>query len=150
MLDQMKQAEGAEFHLPYPTIKNCRRNGKALVDDTALWTVQMGIFFLPLVNMMCMTAQRWERLIYATGGALNLLKCLWYGVQWSFTAAELPKMEKIKDDDPVITLSSGADFNKITTFSALKQQKGCAPSVYVWHLIGAILKSINADWTRQP
>jgi hypothetical protein len=34
-----------------------------------------------------------------------------YGVQWSFTAAGVPKMEKIKDDDSVTTLSSGVDFH---------------------------------------
>jgi hypothetical protein len=69
---------------------------------------------MTLVEMMCKTAQQWEWLLYVTGGALNLLKCFWYGVQWSFTASGVPHMDKVKDEDPDIALSSRADFDTTT------------------------------------
>jgi hypothetical protein len=124
MLDQMKKADGAEFHSPYPKTESCKRNGEAFVDDTTLWTVRLGQFFLTLVDMMCKTAQRWERLLYATGGALNLMKCFWYGVQWSFTPSGVPYMEKIKDADPDIALSSGADFDTTYNIQRIETTKG--------------------------
>ena len=124
MLDQMKKADGAEFHSPYPKTESCKRNGEAFVDDTTLWTVRLGQFFLTLVDMMRKTAQRWERLLYATGGALNLMKCFWYGVQWSFTPSGVPYMEKIKDADPDIALSSGADFDTTYNIQRIETTKG--------------------------
>jgi hypothetical protein len=93
-------------------------------NNAELLRLNSQIFFMSLVNMMCKTAQRWERLLYATGGALNLLKCFWYGVQWSFTAAGVPRMEKIKDNDPAIALSSGADFNKMYNIQHIETTKG--------------------------
>jgi hypothetical protein len=124
MLDQMKKADGAEFHSPYPTTESCRRNGEAFVDNTTLWTVRLGQFFLTLVDMMCKTAQRWEWLLYAMGGALNLMKCFWYGMQWSFTPSGVPYMEKIKEADPDIALSSGADFDTTYNIQRIETTKG--------------------------
>jgi hypothetical protein len=75
--------------------------------------------------MMCKTAQQWERLLYATGGALNLMKCFWYGVQWSFMPSGVPYMEKIKDADPdSIALSSGADFDTTYNIQRIETAKG--------------------------
>jgi hypothetical protein len=74
--------------------------------------------------MMCETAQRWERLLYATGGALNLLKCFWYGVQWTFNDSGGPKMLKIHADDPGIELSSGADFHTKHSITRIEPTKG--------------------------
>jgi hypothetical protein len=124
MLDQMNKADGAEFHSPYPNTESCRRNGEAFIDDTTLWTVGLGQLFLTLVDMMRKTAQRWERLLYATGGALNMLKCFWYGVQWSFTASGVPHMERIKDADPDIALSSGANFDTTYNIQRIETTKG--------------------------
>jgi hypothetical protein len=58
---------------------------------------------------MQITAQRWERLLYATGGALNHAKCFWYGIEWHFTPAGAPKMVSSTDDDLHIHLTSGSD-----------------------------------------
>jgi hypothetical protein len=120
----MKKANGAEFHSLYPTTESCRRNREAFVDDTTLWTVRLGQFFLTLVDMMCKTAQRWERLLCAAGGALNLMKCFWYGVQWSFMPSGVPYMEKTKDVDPDIALSSGADFDTTYNIQRIETTKG--------------------------
>ena len=44
------------------------------------------------VTLMQQTAQQWEHLLHTTGGALNLNKCYWYGIAWTFTPAGEPKM----------------------------------------------------------
>jgi hypothetical protein len=73
MLTQMESADGATFHSPYLNSPCCQRNGEAFVDDASLWTLRLGLLFHQLVQLMRHTAQRWERLLFVTGGALNLL-----------------------------------------------------------------------------
>jgi hypothetical protein len=77
MLEQMKTAAGAVFHSPYPMRESCWRHSEAFVDDTTLWTLRRGILFAKVIEMMRRTAQRCERLLYSTGGELNLLKRFW-------------------------------------------------------------------------
>jgi hypothetical protein len=124
MLDQMETADGAVFHSPYPSNASCCRNGEAFVDDTTLWALQRGILFARLIAMMRKTAQRWERLLYATGGALNLLKCFWYGIQWNFTDAGVPRMMKTQHGDLDIQLTSGVDFQTPHTIQRIEVTKG--------------------------
>lgn len=98
ILQQMESADGATFHLPYPAIQSCQQNGEAFIDDASLWTLQLRILVSHLVNMMCKTTQCWECLLFATSGALNLLKCYWYGLhQWTFNDSGGPKLSKIND-----------------------------------------------------
>jgi hypothetical protein len=70
MLDQMETTPGTTFHSPGPH-KVSQRIGEAFIDDTTLWLLRLGWFLPLIVNMMQSMAQRWERLLYATGGALN-------------------------------------------------------------------------------
>jgi hypothetical protein len=78
MFDRMKTTTEAVFHSPYPHGVNCQRHGEAFVDDTTLWALQRGLLFAVLIQMMRASVQKWGRLLYATVGALNLLKCFWY------------------------------------------------------------------------
>jgi hypothetical protein len=57
--------------------------GEAFVDDAGLGTNddkgdQPGPAELALVNNLQKLAQEWEKLLYSTGGALNLQKCFWF------------------------------------------------------------------------
>lgn len=124
MLGKMENAFGAIFHSPYPRDVSCCRNGEAFIDDTSSWALRQGILFAMLIQMMCATAQKWERLLYATGGALNLLKCFWYGIQWTFLDAGVPRMKKAQEDDPKIQLTSGADFQTAHTITRIEVTKG--------------------------
>jgi hypothetical protein len=124
MLDQMLKAFGAIFHSPYPHHVSCQRHGKAFVDDTSLWALQQGILFAFLIQMMRVTAQKWERLLYATGGALNLLKCFWYGIQWTFTDAGVPHMQKSKEEDPEIHLTFACNLQQLHKIKQIKVTKG--------------------------
>ena len=106
ILSIMDEMQGADFHLPYPNRPGCQRNnGEAFVGNTALWILRMGLMFMMLTNLMQQSAQRWARLIHVTSGALNLLKCFWYGIQWYYTSTGIPRMRKIQADDPTIDVS---------------------------------------------
>jgi hypothetical protein len=55
--------------------------GEAFVDDTGLGTNE-GDSHSQLVTNLQNLAQRWEKLLYSTGGALNLSKCFWFLLSW--------------------------------------------------------------------
>jgi len=55
--------------------------GEAFVDNTGLGTNE-GDSHSQLVTNLQNLAQRWEKLLYSTGGALNLSKCFWFLLSW--------------------------------------------------------------------
>ena len=105
MFDQMENTPGADFHSAHPT-RDCHRTGEAFVDDTTLWLLQMGMLLTFAIALMQTSAQRWERLLHATGGALNLAKCFWYGIEWQFTPTGEPKMVHTTAGPPILLHSS--------------------------------------------
>jgi hypothetical protein len=110
MFEQMDSTPGAIFHSPSPH-RTVRRTGEAFVDDTTLWLLRLGLLLTAATVLMQTTAQRWERLLYATGGALNLAKCYWYGIEWTFTATGEAQMVSTTDG-PTIILTAGATPDK--------------------------------------
>jgi len=61
--------------------------GEAFVDDTGLGTNDTTNTTLltedqALVSNLNSLAQEWERLLFSTGGALNLQKCFWFLLSW--------------------------------------------------------------------
>ena len=70
MLDKMETTPGATFHSPRPH-NECQHTGEAFVDDSSLWLLKMGMALTNIIGYMASTAQKWERLLYATGGVLN-------------------------------------------------------------------------------
>ena len=78
---------------------SCPRNNRtsqhpreAFVDDTGLWLTGTYPFTPPstLVSTMQRVAQVWERLLFASGGALALQKCFYYLVHWKWTPPRVP------------------------------------------------------------
>jgi hypothetical protein len=63
--------------------------GTAFVDDTGLGCNQHstphGETDDALFSLLQTLAQGWERLLYSTGGALNLQKCFWFVLAWRWT-----------------------------------------------------------------
>jgi hypothetical protein len=55
--------------------------GEAFVDDTGLGT-NKGDNHQQLISNLQTLAQRWEKLLYSTGGALNPSKCFWFLLSW--------------------------------------------------------------------
>jgi hypothetical protein len=107
MLNQMEQTPGAMFHSPHPN-KHCKHIGEAFVDNTSLWLLQLGMLLAATIQLMTSTAQCWERLLYSTGGSLQLSKCFCYRISWHFTSTGKPTMVHSTDDGPPIQLISGS------------------------------------------
>jgi hypothetical protein len=122
MFDQMEKTPGATFHSPHPATLT-QRPGEAFVDDTSLWILKLGIL-LPTTIMLMRTAQRWERLLHATGGALNLTNCFWYGIEWTFNKAGAPKMVKDTTNGPTIQLTSGSAPDRPERIQRISTNKG--------------------------
>jgi hypothetical protein len=55
-------------------------------------------------------AQHWERLLFTTGGAINLQKSFWYLVAWHWKNGQ-PKLSTINDTPMEISLTSGNNMN---------------------------------------
>jgi hypothetical protein len=69
------------------------------------------------------TAQRWEQLLYAMGGALNLAKCYWYGIEWAFTAMDEAQTVSTTDR-PTINLTAGATPNNPEPLRCISTSNG--------------------------
>ena len=72
---------------------------RSFVDDTNLWLT--GTYpFTPtstLVSTMQRVAQVWERLLFASSGALALQKCFYYLVCWKWTPHGFPFLTSVTD-----------------------------------------------------
>ena len=85
----------------------------------------MGMLLSTAIMLMRQTAQRWERLLFAMGGALNHKKCYWYGIQWTFTPTGHSKMmNEPGEDDPDILLTAGNDTNNATPIERVNTSIG--------------------------
>ena len=87
--------------------------GEAFVDDAGLGTNADHNSPQVLASHLQTLAQRWEKLLYSTGGALNLSKCFWFLLSWrwvhgkpvlqtSSTAPATLQMTSEGDPTPVI------------------------------------------------
>ena len=79
------------------------------VDDTDLWDILFGTPPLPhalAIQRMQQRAQSWEKLLFISGGKLNLQKCYWYYISWQWQDG-LPTLSTIDDTPGDITLLSG-------------------------------------------
>jgi hypothetical protein len=124
MLDKMDNTTGATFHSPRPN-QSCRRTGEAFVDDSTLWLLQMEMILATAIQLMRQSTQRWERLLYATGGALNRAKCYWYGIQWYFTpTGHCQMLDDPDDNDPIIQLTAGTDPDTLATIQRINTSTG--------------------------
>ena len=84
-----------------------KRLAEAFVDDTALGFTDYGkLTYVAMVKRLQEIAQTWERLLFYSGGALNLKKCFWYILYWQWHDGR-PECRVTKSDDPPLTLKSG-------------------------------------------
>ena len=63
-------------------------NADTCVDDTAVRVsdahMELAVSYQELVKNLQHTAQMWERILYSSGGALNIKKCFWYLIHWEW------------------------------------------------------------------
>lgn len=92
------------------------RKADSFVDDTAIGFTVEQKESMTLVAMLCgleIMAQKWEKLLYSTGGALELKKCFYYLVYWKW-------------DDGIPYMSTGEDFSDTSinlTYGGDNEQK---------------------------
>ena len=71
------------------------------------------------------SAQGWKRLFYTTGGKLNLTKCAWYCISWTFTPDGLPIITE--NNNHIIRIQSSANKSTVT----IKQLPITSPFKYL-------------------
>jgi len=111
---------------PSPNVRIfTERNGEAYVNDTTLWMMAMVGSMQILLRKAEQQAQSWERLLWMTGGALNLKKCFWYHIEWKWTATGAPAMMTI-DKTPgwTIQLTQGSDHKSPITIKRVEVNVG--------------------------
>jgi hypothetical protein len=111
-----ESCHGAEFCDPTNTVSH-QRTGDGFVDDVA------NVFNFGLAKMLATEyspqqiaegmqeeAQVWERLLYTTGGALELSKCFYYIIAWDFNKHGAPiLLNPTAMPNTQISITSGSD-----------------------------------------
>ena len=83
----------------------------AFVDDASHWTNRFKAalhaeYGLPkIIHDSQTTAQWWEQLLYVTGGKLELPKCFYYMISWSFDDEGLAEIAAPDPTQPAITIT---------------------------------------------
>lgn len=76
----------------------------AFVDDTSLGFTDPGLITLEtMIAKLNHVAQTWEKILFYSGGALNLSKCSWYTMYWDWKNGR-PILRRINTEDPPLTL----------------------------------------------
>jgi hypothetical protein len=91
ILQLMKLLQGIQFSNPTGTI-SVKRVMDTFVDDSTSWNNRFEEslqnrsrnYIRQIANDLSHTAQTWEKLLYSTGGALELSKCFYYLVHWIY------------------------------------------------------------------
>ncbi len=92
----------------------------AFVDDTSLgFTYSTGSQTLQnLTDSLANIAQTWEKLLSLSGGSLNLKKCSWYALHWTWAKNGRPTLSKIEPHHNDLTLTTqGQDEKPLTTIT---------------------------------
>lgn len=113
---------GMEFSSVDRTI-HAKSKGAAFVDDTGLGCNVSPQSYLDkvlgqqshearIVQNLQKLSQEWERLLYSTGGALNLSKCFWYLLSWRWSNG-MPTIVTKEHDTHKLCFTSGADVDAV-------------------------------------
>ena len=120
-----------------------RRLIDAFVDDTSLAFTDTFEPMTPeaMIKKMELTAQNWEKLLYYSGGSLNLKKCAWSTLQWEWKNGR-PQLYKRQDADgdiALVTQSTGQEIKSVIKY---------LPPTTSTRILGIYLNSMG-DFTEQ-
>jgi hypothetical protein len=87
--------------------------GEAFVDDAGLGTNADHANPQALTNHLKTLAQQWEKLLYSTGGALNLSKCFWFLLSWCWVHGK-PVLQTSSTAPATLQMTSEGDPTLIT------------------------------------
>ena len=112
----LKLCHGVSFCDPRNTLTH-RRTSDGFVDDVTHW-FNLGLLH-SLLNEVSVQdiasglereGQTWERLLWTTGGKLELSKCLYYILYYKFDPDGTPHMESVTNmGDDLVSLTSGLE-----------------------------------------
>ena len=104
--------ERMEFTSPDTSMHHSRLID-AFVDDTSLGFTDAGYLTLEtIIAKLNNMAQTWEKLLFYSGGALNLSKCSWYVLFWDWKQGR-PQARLILPTDPTLQLTTQGTDNPI-------------------------------------
>ena len=79
----------------------------AFVDDTSLsFTPETDISFEEVTRQLTKIATYWNRLLFYSGGSLNLQKCSYHVTKWEWNKQGRPVVRSQKPDDPIVCVTS--------------------------------------------
>jgi hypothetical protein len=132
--------ERMEFHSPDSKTRHSRLID-AFVDDTSMGFTDAGLCTLEtLIEKLNRIAQTWEKLLYYSGGALNLQKCTWHVMHWDWKLGR-PHLRPVSPQDPSLTLTTQGDTTTSTEIRRLPLTKAS-------RILGVHL-SPNGDFSKQ-
>ncbi len=109
-----KQIPMAVFPSPRPSLYT-ERNSEGFVDDVTLWETSLTSELREVQERMQAKVQAWERGVHVAGGALNLLKTIFFTVSWNFQKNGQPVMRTISEDPNIaINMTQGNDRTRTT------------------------------------
>lgn len=95
----------------------------AFVDDTSLGFTDTGTHTLSsLTETLSTIAQTWEKLLFFSGGSLNLQKCSWYVMHWTWVKGR-PHLAPIRSTDSELRLSTQGNDAALTTIKRMPLNK---------------------------
>jgi hypothetical protein len=107
-------SERMQFSSPDSQIKHSRLID-AFVDDTSLGFTDEGHLTFPtMFKQLTHLAQTWEKLIFYSGGSLNLSKCSWYIMYWDWNKGR-PQLRPAQLTDDQVTLTTQGKDNETPT-----------------------------------
>jgi hypothetical protein len=110
----------AVFPSPRPAIYTAR-NGKGFVNDVTLWETLLTSELREVQVQMQAKAQAWEQGVHVAGGALNLLKTIFFAVSWNYQKNGQPIMRSINEDPNIaINMTQGNDRTQMTPITRVK------------------------------
>jgi hypothetical protein len=83
-----------------------------------------------VVTQLKTLAQHWERLLYSTGGAINMTKSHWYLITWIWRQG-IPRLATIRSTPAGLELTTGHHFIPETVPRIESSQPFCSLGVYI-------------------
>ncbi len=119
-----KQIPMAVFPSHQPLLYT-ERNGEGFVDDVTLWETLLTSELREVQERMQAKAQAWERGVHVAGGALNLLKTIFFAVSWNFQKNGQPVMRTISEDPNIaINMTQGNNRTRTTPITRVVPTTG--------------------------
>ena len=95
--------------VPVADVRPHSQLSDAFVDDTSVGFTSAvdDESYENLINCLQIVAQRWEHLLFLSGGKLNLKKYSWYILRWDGISGRRPTLRKMQSSDPQLKLHQG-------------------------------------------